>query len=104
MRKNVLILGHSYGSPFVDVSNQYTQLFDGNKYNVTVMYLLGKPTAEIKNQHLAKNVIFLNFSKKSIRGLKIQAIKKMLQFHRENKFEIVICHRYKPLYIMLWVS
>ena len=104
MRKNVLIFGHGYGTPFVDVSNQYTQLFDETKYDLTVVYLVGEPDPVIKQQHIAKNIIFLNSPKKSVRGLKIHAIKKMLRLHQEKQFEIVICHRYKPFYIMLWVS
>ena len=28
----------------------------------------------------------------------------MLRLQREKSFEIVICHRYKPTYIMLWVA
>lgn len=104
MRKNVLILGHDYTTQFVDIFNQYTCFFDKEKYAVTVAYLTGEPSDEIRNRTLAENVIFLNFSKKKIRGLKIQAIRKLLTLSQEMKFEIVICHRYKPTYIMMWVA
>ena len=104
MRKNILIFGHHYGPPFSDVTNQYTALFDKNQYEVTAAYLFDKPDEEIRRQHLADNVVFLNLSKKSIRGLKINAIKKILELHKEKNFDIVICHRYKPLHVMLWVS
>ena len=104
MRKNVLIFSHSDATQFVDINNQYTRLFDENKYNVTVAYLVGESTEASKKRHLTKNILFFNFPKKAIRGLKIHAIKKLLQLHREKNFEIVICHRYKPTYIMLWVA
>ncbi len=104
MRKNILLFGHGYGAPFIDVSNQYTQLFAAQDHAVTVAYLVGAPSEEIKQQHLAENVIFLNSPKKSTRGLKLFAIKKMLQLHKEKNFALVICHRYKPTYIMLWVA
>jgi hypothetical protein len=38
MRKNILILSHDYTSPFVDVVNQYTRLFNKEKFSVTVAY------------------------------------------------------------------
>ncbi|MBX3709358.1 MAG: glycosyltransferase [Gammaproteobacteria bacterium] len=104
MRKNVLILGHNDATPFVDIYNQYTKLFNKNKYEVTVAYLTGDPNEETKKRTLAENIIFLNLPKRSIRSLKINAIKTLLTLTREKQFQIVICHRYKPIYTMLWVA
>jgi glycosyltransferase involved in cell wall biosynthesis len=104
MRKNILILGHCYATQFVDIFNQYTRLFDKNRYNVTVAYLTGKPNEQIKARTIAENVLFLGCSKKSIRGLKIGPIRQLLTLCREHQFEQVICHRYKPSYIMMWVA
>jgi glycosyltransferase involved in cell wall biosynthesis len=104
MRKNVLIFSHGYKNGFIEASNQYSQLFDINKYNVTVVYLDGEPDEEVRNKHLAENVLFLNAPLHEKRGLKLGIIKKMLALHKMHKFHIVICHRYKPTYIMLWVA
>lgn len=104
MRKNILLFGHGYATQFIDISNQYTKLFDKDKFEVTVAYLVGEPSEEIRQKHLADHVIFINSPKQSTRGLKWYAIKKMLQLQREKNFEIVVCHRYKPTYIMLWIS
>jgi glycosyltransferase involved in cell wall biosynthesis len=97
-------LGHNDATQFIDVINQYTQLFDKKEYEVTVAYLTSAPSEQTKNRTLAEHVLFLHVPKKHIRYLKIQAIKQLLQLCREKKFEIVICHRYKPIYIMLWVA
>lgn len=104
MRKNVLIFNHGYKNGFIEATNQYSRLFDTNKYNVTVIYLDGEPDEEIRNKHFAENVLFLNASLHEKRGLKLRIIKKMLALHKMHKFHIVICHRYKPTYIMLWVA
>jgi glycosyltransferase involved in cell wall biosynthesis len=104
MRKNILILGHDYVTQFVDIYNQYTRIFDKEKYEVTVAYLTGVPNEEIRQRTLAEQVVFFNLPKKHIRGLKIKAIRKLLPFTREKKFELVICHRYKPSYIMMWIA
>lgn len=100
---NILIFNHSYEAPFVDVNDQFTQVFDKND-DVTVVYLTGEPNEDIRKRHATKNVIFLNYSKKAIAKLKWAPIKKMLALQREKKFDIVICHRFKPTYIMLWVA
>ncbi len=104
MKKNILIFAHSYVTPFFEINNQYTKLFDKNNYAVTVVYLTGEPNNTTRAQHDADEVIFLNLSKKAARGLKFNAIKTMLSLSRDKKFAVVFCHRYKPTYIMLWVA
>lgn len=104
MKKNILIFAHSYVTPFFEINNQYTKLFDQNNYVVTVVYLTGEPNDTVRAQHDANEVIFLNLSKKAARGLKFKAIKTMLSLSLDKKFVVVFCHRYKPTYIMLWVA
>lgn len=104
MRKNILILGHNDATQFIDIFNQYTRLFDPEKYNVTVAYLTGKETEASRARTIAENVIFLEIPAKEVRGLKIGAIQQLLKLTRENNYEMVICHRYKPIYIMSWVA
>ncbi len=104
MRKNILILAHSPGSPFTESCNQYVQLFDRADYEVTVAYLVEEETDSLRQKNLAENVLFMNCSRAEIRGLKIGVIRRLLKLCREKKFDVVICHRYKPTYLMLWVS
>ena len=104
MKQRILIFAHNYVTQFLDICNQYTRIYDKDQYHVTVAYLTGVPDDEIRERTLADEVLFLNFSNKDIRGLKIEPIKKMLALCREKQFTTVICHRYKPTYIMLWVA
>jgi glycosyltransferase involved in cell wall biosynthesis len=104
MRKNVLILGHNDATHFIDINNQYARMFDREHYHVTVAYLTGEENPESRRRTLADEVLFLGFSKKAVRGFKIGAIQTLLKLTREKNFELVICHRYKPIYIMMWVA
>jgi len=104
MRQSILIFGHGYTTPFIDISNQYTKLFDPLRYEVTVVYLTGQSDEDVRKRHLAEHVYFLNNSKADTRGMKLGAIKKMIALQKEKKFSMVICHRYKPSYIMMWVA
>jgi glycosyltransferase involved in cell wall biosynthesis len=103
-RKKVLILGHNDATQFIDIYNQYTQLFDQNQYAVTVAYLTNNPNPETIERTLTNDIIFLNIPKRNIRGLKIKAITTLLALCKEKKFDLIICHRYKPTYIMMWVA
>src|SRR3990167_5505509 len=104
MRKTILILSHSYSTQFIDICNQYARLFNKDCYEVTVAYLTGHPDEEVRQRTLADQILFLNAPKKIVRGLKIAAIRQLLALCKQKQFSIVICHRYKPTYIMLWVS
>lgn len=104
MRKNILILGHNDETQFIDIFNQYTLLFDKNLFSVTVVYLTGKPNDVTKKRTLAENVIFLDLPKGSLRNLKIGAIRQVLTLCKKQSFQLVICHRYKPTYLMLFVA
>ncbi|HSW69850.1 MAG TPA: glycosyltransferase [Gammaproteobacteria bacterium] len=103
-RKNILILMHNYATQFIDIANQYVKLFDQEKYKVTVGYLSGKPDEEARARTQSEEIIFLNCSKSDIRALKINAIKKLVLLCRKENFYMVISHRYKPIYVMLWVA
>lgn len=103
-RKNILILMHNYALQFIDIANQYVKLFDPDKFKVTVAYLSGKPDEAARAKTLAEEVLFLNCSKRDIRGVKIRAIQKLVALCRERKFSLVISHRYKPIYVMLWAA
>jgi len=104
MRKNILIVSHTYGVPFIESCNQYTQLFDKAHYAVTVVYLTGKPQSEIRQKTEAENVIFFNCSNSAMRGLKLGPIRSLLSLCKKNNYSMVICHRYKAIYAMLWVA
>lgn len=104
MRKNILILAHSHESQFIDIYNQYTRLFDKDQYLVTVMYMTAAHSADIKKKTLAENVIFAGIDKKKLRFLKLGVVKTLIQLCRQRRYEIVICHRYKPSYLMMIVA
>src|SRR5688572_28909748 len=104
MKKNILIFMHNYTTQFIDIANQYSKVFDRALYHVTVAYLSGEPSDAIRQQTVADEVLFMNCSKSVMRGLKIGVIQECLKLCRARQFAMVICHRYKPTYIMLWVA
>lgn len=104
MRKKILILAHSYGMQFLESCNQYTQLFDKKQYEITAAYLIGAPDEQIRDKTEAEKVIFFNLKNGALRGLKLSALWQLYKLCREEKFHLVICHRYKPTYLMLLVA
>lgn len=95
----VLQLCHCYYAPFDDVARQYTRLFEGSGIRVLTVYLTGEYNSEIETITGGDKVIFLEYTSKQVRGLKLDAIKKIKALHQEYKFAFAVAHRFKPLYI-----
>lgn len=97
----VLQLCHGYDGPFMDCARQYATLFDRSRYKVCTVYLTGAPSAEVERGSASEKVIFLDYSSRQLRGLKIRAIREVRRILSLHDFEFVIAHRFKPIYIAL---
>lgn len=92
---------HSYDAPFLDCARQYAVLFRDTPYKVTTVYLTGKPSDEVVRGSASDEVIFLDFSSKQVRGLKLAAIKRFKQIVAARNVKFCIAHRAKPTYVAL---
>lgn len=97
----VLQLCHGYDGPFMDCARQYATLFDRSRYKVCTVYLTGAPSPEVERGSASEKVIFLDYSSRQLRGLKIRAIREVRRILSLHDFEFVIAHRFKPIYIAL---
>lgn len=97
----VLQFSHGYDGPFLDCSRQYAVLFKDTDYKVCTVYLTGKPSDEVVQGSASDEVIFLNYSSKQVRGLKLAAIKDFKKIVASRNFKFCIAHRFKPIYIAL---
>lgn len=97
----VLQICHSYYPPFLDCARQYAALFKGTNYRVVTVYLSGAPSEEVVRGSESDEVIFLGYSSKQIRGLKLDAIARIRKLSRQRHFAFCIAHRVKPTYVAL---
>ncbi|MCB5184897.1 glycosyltransferase [Methylobacillus gramineus] len=97
----VLHICHSYYPPFLDCARQYAALFAGTAYRVVTVYLTGKPDLEVERQSGSDEVIFLGYTSKQVRGLKLRAIADIRKLVAKHDFKFCIAHRAKPTYVAL---
>lgn len=97
----VLQFCHGYDGPFLDCARQYAALFVGTPYKVCTVYLTGKPSTEVEQGSASDEVIFLNYSSRQVRGLKLKAICDIKRIAASRDFKLCIAHRFKPVYIAL---
>ncbi len=97
----VLQFCHGYDGPFLDCARQYAALFVGTPYKVCTVYLTGSPSEEVVQGSASDEVIFLNYSSRAVRGLKLRAILDIRKLARTRNFAFCIAHRFKPIYVAL---
>lgn len=95
----ILQICHGYDPPFLDVGNQFTRMFSGGGYDVTTLYLSGEPSEEVRRATVADRVIFLEQTAVSLKGLKLGVILALKQLLQTERYQLVICHRYKAIYL-----
>mgnify|MGYP001773073734 CR=1 FL=1 len=97
----VLQLCHGYDGPFLDCARQYAVLFEGTPYKVCTVFLTGTPSDEVANCSASDKVIFLGYNSKDVRGLKLNAMRRLREIVAERNIHFCIAHRFKPIYIAL---
>ncbi|WXL25248.1 glycosyltransferase [Ectopseudomonas mendocina] len=97
----VLQFCHGYDGPFLGCARQYAALFSGTAYKVCTVYLTGKPSAEVEQGSASDEVVFLDYSSRQVRGLKLGAIRDLKRIVATRNFKLCIAHRFKPIYVAL---
>lgn len=99
--RHVLQFCHGYDGPFLDCARQYASLFTGSGYRVTTVFLTGAADPEVAEGCASDEVLFMEFSSRDIRGLKLGAIRKLRNIAASRDFSFCIAHRFKPVYVAL---
>ena len=99
--RHVLQFCHGYDGPFLDCARQYASLFAGTGYKVTTVFLTGAADPDVAAGCASDEVIFMEFSSKAIRGLKLGAIARLRKIAASRNFSFCIAHRFKPIYVAL---
>ncbi|POA31185.1 MULTISPECIES: glycosyltransferase [unclassified Pseudomonas] len=99
--RHVLQFCHGYDGPFLDCARQYASLFAGSGYRVTTVFLTGVADADVAAGCASDEVLFMEYSSKAIRGLKLSAIADLRKVAQSRNFSFCIAHRFKPIYIAL---
>ncbi|WP_371364222.1 glycosyltransferase [Pseudomonas sp. QL9] len=97
----VLQFCHGYDGPFLDCARQYASLFAGTGYRVTTVFLTGAPDPEVAAACASDEVLFLEYSSKDVRGLKLRAIRDLRDIARSRDFRFCIAHRFKPTWVAM---
>lgn len=94
----ILQISHGYNAPFLGVSNHYETML--SEYGeVSTLYLSGAESTEVRKVTKNAQILFWGLNSKSLKGMKVRLICKLYKFIRDENFDLVICHRYKAIYM-----
>jgi len=95
-----LQISHGYNAPFLGVSMHYASMLAAQG-DVTTLYLSGGESDAVRESTGGDKVLFWELTPKGMKGLKVGLIWKLYKFIRDEKFDVVLCHRYKAIYLAL---
>lgn len=94
-----------YGYPGLGITcNEYLAAFPSADFAKIVVFLCGPDNPAIRQQVPADEVIFLNLSKGSLKGVALKGVLKLRAICQKNRVDTVLAHRYKSLKIMALVG
>jgi len=79
-----------------ELSSLISSAFNDSRYDLTTAFL---HTPSKKNT--TAGVISFNFNKSETSGLRLKALVRLYRYCRQQNFQFIITHRFKPLYLML---
>ena len=88
---------------FADLAEQIFKALPPERFGTTMAFLKGRPEAGQPVSRADRSVYF-EFSDKALKGLRLKASWQLFQFCRRERFDVVICNRFKPVNLMLQLN
>ncbi len=98
----VLQISHDYKGPFQNICKLYCEAFPN--CDVTTLYLRGTGDARVVEATGGNQTLFFERPEGSLRGLKLGTLWHLFKLFQNNRYDIVIAHRYKAIYLAGIVS
>lgn len=102
----VLQLHPNYNIKKVDISDLGEQIFKAlpsDRYTTITGFFLGEPS-EGGAVSCADESVYFRMKESQLKGLRLFALWKLYKYIKQEKVDVVICNRYKPINMMLTLS
>lgn len=101
-RKKVLHLQVICNIRLSDLQEEIIASLPVNQYEVVTAYLTGNPETSTSGlTSMSEKVKYFNFTKKDLKGLRLKVLFALWRFCKDEKFDIVITHRFKAMDSMM---
>lgn len=88
---------------FADLAEQIVKALPVERFEVTAAFLRGRPgPGEAVSR--ADHSVYFEFSDSSLKGMRLKAMWQLYRFCRREKFDVVVCNRFKPVNMLLQLN
>lgn len=88
---------------FADLAEQIVRALPTERFEVVSGYLHGRPAAG-QPVSCAENSVYFDLKESETKGLRLRALWKLYRYCRQARFDVVVCNRFKPVNMMLWLN
>ncbi|WP_372875849.1 glycosyltransferase [Pseudomonas sp.] len=99
----VLQLQNRYNVNASDLAEQVIQGLPAERFEVTTAFLRGRPGPG-EPQSRAVRSIYFGFSQSDLKGLRLRALWHLFRLCREQRYDVVIAHRFKPMNMLMLLN
>ncbi|SFP56960.1 glycosyltransferase [Pseudomonas borbori] len=99
----VLQLQNRYNVNASDLAEQVIQGLPAERFEVTTAFLRGRPGPGEPESRAARSIYF-GFSQSDLKGLRLRALWRLYRLWREQRYDVVIAHRFKPMNMLMLLN
>jgi glycosyltransferase involved in cell wall biosynthesis len=94
---------HENSHNYSDLAEQIVASFQRDKYDVTTAFFRGKPEPGHPASH-AERTVYFDLPENDLHGLRLRLAWHIFRFCRDEKFDVVICNRFKQVNLMMCLN
>ena len=94
---------HENSHNYSDLAEQIVAAFPKDRYTVTSAFIRGKPS-EGHPASRADKTVYFDFPNSALSGWRVKLMWTIYQFCRKEKFDVVICNRYKQVNMLMLLN
>lgn len=88
---------------FADLGEQIFHALPSERFETVNAFLRGRP-ATGQPESRADRSVYFGFSDTQLKGMRIRAMWRLYRYCRSERFDVVICNRFKPVNMMLMLN
>jgi glycosyltransferase involved in cell wall biosynthesis len=94
---------HENSHNYSDLAEQIAAAFQRERYALTSAFIRGKPEPGHPTS-CAERTVYFGFPQETLRGLRMGLPRKIHEFLCREAFDVVICHRFKLVNLLMWLN
>ena len=99
----VLQLQNRYNVNASDLAEQVIQGLPAERFEVITAFLRGRPGPGEPESRAARSIYF-GFRQSDLKGLRLRALWRLFRLCREQRYDVVIAHRFKPMNMLMLLN